>query len=58
MCVSHGTQDEVLPIDACSRKIVPRIQRAGYDVTYQEFEGGHTVPPEIAEAALGWFTDQ
>jgi phospholipase/carboxylesterase len=54
--VSHGTRDDVLPIDSCSRKIVPRIERAGYDVIYREFDGGHTVPPEIAQEAVGWFT--
>ena len=53
--VSHGTQDPVLPIDQCSRRIVPRIRRAGYDVTYREFEGGHTYPPEIVQEALAWF---
>ena len=53
--VSHGTQDRVLPIDACSRRIVPRVSRAGYDVTYHEFEGGHVVPPEIARDAVEWF---
>lgn len=54
--ISHGTQDSVLPIDRCSRKIVPLLQRAGYDVLYQEFDGPHTVPLEIAQSALAWFT--
>jgi phospholipase/carboxylesterase len=53
--VSHGTRDEVLPIEACSRRIVPRLERAGYDVLYHEFDGPHTVPPEIAREAVGWF---
>lgn len=53
--VSHGTADRVLPIDACSRKIVPRLVRARYPVEYREFEGGHNVPPEIAMAAARWF---
>jgi phospholipase/carboxylesterase len=53
--VSHGTGDGVLPIDRCSRTIVPRLERAGYEVTYREFGGGHTVPPEIALEALDWF---
>ena len=53
--VSHGTQDNVLPIDQCSRRIVPKIQRAGYDVRYREFEGGHAYPPEIVQEALAWF---
>jgi predicted esterase len=54
--ISHGTRDEVLPIDRCSRKLVPQLQRAGYDVVYREFDGPHTLPPEIARSALSWFT--
>jgi phospholipase/carboxylesterase len=53
--VSHGTADTVLPIDQCSRRIVPLLRQAGYDVTYQEFDGPHTVPPAIAETASIWF---
>ena len=53
--VSHGTRDGWLPIDRCSRVIVPRLERAGYEVRYREFEGGHVVPPEIALEAVGWF---
>src|ERR687896_1872158 len=30
--VSHGTKDQVLSIDACSRRIVRRLRNAGYDV--------------------------
>lgn len=54
--ISHGKQDSVLPIDRCSRRIVPQLQRAGYDVVYQEFDGPHTVPPAIAVGGLTWFT--
>ena len=53
--ISHGTADTVLPIDQCSRRIVPLLRQASYDVTYQEFDGPHTVPPEIAQAAVAWF---
>lgn len=53
--VSHGVADEVLPIDQTSRLGVPVLRRAGYDVTYVEFDGGHTVPSEIAQRALAWF---
>jgi phospholipase/carboxylesterase len=52
--VSHGTKDQILSIDACSRRIVRRVRDGGYDVTYREFEGGHTVPPTIAREALAW----
>ncbi len=31
--ISHGTQDRVLPIERCSRKIVPQLKQAGYDIT-------------------------
>lgn len=52
---SHGTQDPILPIDSCSRLLVPNLRDGGYDVTYREFEGGHTVPPVIADEALRWW---
>lgn len=52
--ISHGTHDDVLAIGPCSRRIVPQVRRAGYDVTYREFDGPHTVPPEIAREAVDW----
>jgi phospholipase/carboxylesterase len=52
--VSHGTADDVLPIDRTSRRLVPRLERAGYDVRYHEFEGGHTVPEAIRAEAAEW----
>ena len=56
--VSHGTRDRVLPIDRCSHRIVPSLKRDGYDVHYREFDGGHTILPEIALEAVGWFTQE
>jgi phospholipase/carboxylesterase len=53
--VSHGTQDPVLPITGTRNTIVPELRDAGYDVTYQEFDGTHAVPADISEAALDWF---
>jgi phospholipase/carboxylesterase len=55
--ISHGTRDQVLAIDRTSRTVVPQLERAGYDVQYQEFAGGHTVPPEIAGQAVEWFLE-
>lgn len=55
--ISHGTGDEVLPIDVCSRRLAPELRRAGYDVTYREFDGPHTVPPGIAREAADWFIE-
>jgi predicted esterase len=53
--ISHGLNDQVLAIDRTSRRIAPQLARAGYDVQYVEFDGPHTVPPEIARQALDWF---
>ena len=52
--VTHGVSDAVLPIDRCSRRLVPALRGGGYDVTYEEFDGGHVVPPELAQRAVGW----
>jgi len=54
--ISHGKWDTVLPIERCSRRLVPQLQRAGYDVLYREFNGIHTVPGPISRQALEWFT--
>jgi phospholipase/carboxylesterase len=54
--ISHGTGDQVLPIEPCSRRMVPPLRRAGYAVRYREFDGPHTVPPAIAREAVEWFT--
>ena len=54
--ISHGKRDQVLPIERCSRQLVPRLQSAGYEVLYREFDGPHTVPENIAREALEWFT--
>jgi phospholipase/carboxylesterase len=55
--ISHGVCDEVLPIDRCSRRLVPILQRSGYDMDYHEFNGGHTVPPAMVSAAMARFLD-
>ena len=53
--ISHGTQDQVLPIDVCGRRLAAQLDHAGYAVAFHEFDGGHTVPPEIADLGFGWW---
>jgi predicted esterase len=53
--VSHGTDDQVLPIDRCSRRLVPLLRRR-HSVTYSEFQGGHSVPESIRRKAADWLT--
>lgn len=54
--VSHGVDDRVLPIDVCSRRLVPHLRDRGYDVTYEEFPGGHDVPAPTRASATTWLT--
>ncbi|MDB5916811.1 MAG: phospholipase/Carboxylesterase [Massilia sp.] len=56
--ISHGTADTVLPIAPCSRRIVRDLRAAEYNVMVDEFEGGHVIPPEVAQFAVNWFTDK
>lgn len=55
--MSHGIRDEVLSIDRCSRRILPRLQEWGYRVTYREFSDGHIIPEPVVEEAMRWFLD-
>lgn len=55
--ISHGTVDQILPIDECSRRIVPQLKSEGYRVTYREFEGKHELPPAVASEAMRWFME-
>lgn len=53
--ISHGTEDEILPVNPCSRSIVKQLERLEFTLTYEEFDGGHTIPQEVARSAIDWF---
>jgi len=53
--ISHGTQDPVLPVDRCGRRVSAELLADGYDVTYEEFAGGHVITPALVGAALDWW---
>jgi phospholipase/carboxylesterase len=53
--ISHGTDDDVLPIDHCSRRIVQALRRENLPLLYREFKGRHEIPAGISQAALDWF---
>jgi phospholipase/carboxylesterase len=55
--VSHGTRDLILPSTRCSHRIVSRLERDGYEVTFREFPGAHCVPPAIADEAAAWLLE-
>jgi predicted esterase len=50
--ISHGTGDRVLPVARCGRRLARELSDGGYDVRYEEFDGGHVVRPEDVTAAL------
>ena len=57
--ITHGTGDRVLPVDRCGRRVSRDLTRAGYDVTYEEFDGGHVVPPDqLTRALAAWLADR
>jgi phospholipase/carboxylesterase len=55
--VSHGVADDVLPIGACSRRLVPRLCAAGYEVRYREFPEGHLVSADLASEAMAMLAE-
>ena len=52
--ISHGTDDRILPIDNCGRRLAAQLVSTGYDVEFHEFTGPHMVPPDMARAAMHW----
>ena len=52
--ITHGNADPILPFDATSQRIAPALKKAGYVVTLKQFNGGHTIPADLARAAFQW----
>ena len=50
----HGTNDQILPINSTSRRLVTVLRDAAFEVDYEEFDGPHTMRPEDARVALRW----
>jgi len=53
--VSHGQDDQILSVSRSRDIIVPELRGAGHDVVYEEFIGGHELPPAISDSSLDWF---
>jgi predicted esterase len=50
--ISHGTNDHILPINSCGRRIAVSLTARGYDVTFREFDGDHEIPQDVAREGL------
>jgi phospholipase/carboxylesterase len=52
--VSHGRRDRILRFVGAER-LVERLKASGHDVTFQPFDGGHEIPPEISGTLREFF---
>lgn len=52
--LSHGTADPIFPIEATGRVVETDLKKAGYAVTFRQFEGRHAFPPDVAADAAKW----
>jgi phospholipase/carboxylesterase len=53
--IAHGLRDEQLPIATSGRANAAKLQAAGYDVHYIEFNGPHQPQPSIVALAMNFF---
>ena len=51
--IAHGRQDQAIGLES-SRKAKERLERLGFDVILREFDGGHTIPPDVLQEAQRW----
>lgn len=55
--ISHGTEDAVLPIDRCARRIARDLRESEYELCYEEFAGPHVMQPGVVDRALRWWLE-
>jgi phospholipase/carboxylesterase len=55
--MAHGKDDQTIPYEAGiqARDI---LTSHGYDVTFRDFEGGHTISEEILKEVVTWITEE
>jgi phospholipase/carboxylesterase len=53
--MSHGTEDEQIPIGRSARVHSRQLAAAGYDVTYVEYDGPHAYRPAVVAQAVEFF---
>jgi predicted esterase len=53
--VAHARQDEQCPIDTAGRSHAAKLEAAGYDLTYVEYDGPHASQPPIVAKGVRFF---
>jgi len=56
--MAHGLQDEQLSIDATARVHAKKLEEAGYNLRYVEFNGPHLLQPPIVTLAVYFFLNK
>lgn len=56
--ISHGTHDNILPIDRCGRRVANDLRSRGYEVTFREFQGRHEIPTDVMREELRWIAKE
>jgi phospholipase/carboxylesterase len=49
--ILHGRQDQTLPIEVTRTTIVPALRSARLKVSFVQFDGGHSLPPDLPNYA-------
>lgn len=52
---SHGANDSVLPIAIARDSLAPALRASGFAVTFETFDGGHSLPAPVLEQAMVWW---
>ena len=55
--IIHGNKDEAVPIKYAEDNRDLLVEH-GYDVTFKEFDGGHTVPMHLMDFVINWIKEQ
>lgn len=53
--VAQGNHDPVIPL-GLGAKTAEKLKKYGYEVEYQEYEGGHEISPELLKKIYSWLT--
>ena len=53
--IAHGRSDTVLPFERTGARLAAQLTTAGYEVRFDPFDGGHTVPGANVTAAFDWW---
>ncbi len=55
--ISHGVNDEQIPVQRSGRAHSALLKEAGYDVTYMEYNGPHAWQPPVVGLAVAFFLE-